>query len=118
MRESKPLAYTQAGVIGAMGLVAVGYAFPQAIPFTAGAGIAGLAGYVLWKEDIRNLWHNLFPKANSVLVNEVLTAIGYAKARDGEFPKQLNKGKSDRHLVYELRPGMCPSDFDKIQVII
>ena len=48
-------------------------------------------------------------------VKRVLSAIGYGKARDGEFPKQLNKGKSDKHLVYELRPGMCPSDFMKIQ---
>lgn len=113
--NSKPLAYTQAGMIATMGLIATGYVFPQIIPFTAGASMVGLAGYHLWGEDVKKLWQDLFPKANSTKINEVLSAIGYGKARDGEFPKQLNKGKSDKHLVYELRPGMCPSDFMKIQ---
>lgn len=113
--NSKPLAYTQAGMIATMGLIATGYVFPQIIPIVAGASISGLAGYHLWGKEIAEAWKRIFPKANATKINEVLAALGYAKTRDGEFPKQLNKNKSDQHLVYELRPGMCPSDFMKFQ---
>jgi hypothetical protein len=112
---SKPLIYTQVGMIATMGLIATGYVFPQVIPFTAGASMVGFAGYHLWGDEIKKLWQKLFPKSNSTKINEVLSAIGYGKARYGEFPKQLNKNKSDKHLVYELRPGMAPSDFMKMQ---
>ena len=37
--NSKPLAYTQAGMIATMGLIATGYVFPQIIPSTDGLGI-------------------------------------------------------------------------------
>lgn len=72
----------------------------------AGLGLAGYAGYGLLSD---------LPKKNSVLVGEVLTALNYAGAKKGNLPVQVNKAKSDTHLVYELKAGMCIEDFNNLQ---
>lgn len=100
------LSHIQAVVITSIGMSGMLAYSPLSAIFTAGLGLAGYAGYQI----LSNL-----PKKNSILVREVLQALNYGGAKNGNLPVQLNESKSDAHLVYELKPGMCPEDFKDLQ---
>lgn len=100
------LSHVQALAIASIGMGGMAVFSPSSALFTAGLGLAGYAGY----QFLSNL-----PKKNSALVKEVLHALNYGGARYGKYPAQINKSKSDTHLVYELKPGMCPGDFEELQ---
>lgn len=100
------LSHVQAVAIASVGMGGMLAFSPASAVFMAGLGLAGYAGY----QFLSNL-----PKKNSTLIKEVLEALNYGGAKHGNLPVQLNKDKSDTHLIYELKPGMCPEDFEGLQ---
>lgn len=76
--KSPYVAYTQAGAIGLMGLIGLATLYPPVLPITAGAGIAGLAGYHLFGDKIKEI----FKKSNATKINEVLRALNYGGAKN------------------------------------
>ncbi|MDD5487166.1 MAG: FtsK/SpoIIIE domain-containing protein [Dehalococcoidales bacterium] len=98
------LSHVQAAAITAIaggGMLAL---YPPALLFSAGMACAGIAAYGLLDR----------PKSNTGKVREVFEAVSYRNKND-KYPVKLNKNKSDTHLVYELPPGRCPEEFEKLQ---
>lgn len=96
----------QAGGIAAVGLAGMAAFYPAGLLFALGLGLTGFAGYKVIED---------MPKSNNKKIEEVLKALNYAGAKHGNLPVQVNKTKSDNHLVYELKPGMCPDDFKNLK---
>jgi hypothetical protein len=96
------LSHVQAAAITAIAAGGMLVFYPPALLFGAGLACAGIASYELLNG----------PKNNTGKVQEVFEAVNY-KNKNDKYPVKLNK--SDLHLVYELPPGRCPEEFEKLQ---
>jgi len=98
------LSHVQAAAITAITAGGMLAFYPPALLFGAGMACVSVAAYGLIDR----------PKSNTSKVREVFEAVNYRNKND-KYPVKLNKNKSDTHLVYDLPPGRCPEEFEKLQ---